>query len=73
MFVKRWNKIDFNLLFRWFVGLELDDEVWDATVFCHNRDRLLTHDVAEMFFEQIKAQADAGAQDGSRLPRRAVQ
>ncbi len=60
MFVKRWNKIDFNLLFRWFVGLELDDEVWDATVFCHNRDRLLTHDVAEMFFEQIKAQADAG-------------
>ena len=54
------EQIDFNLLFRWFVGLELDDEVWDATVFCHNRDRLLTHDVAEMFFEQIKAQADAG-------------
>lgn len=54
------EQINFNLLFRWFVGLELDDEVWDATVFCHNRDRLLTHDVAEMFFEQIKAQADAG-------------
>ena len=54
------EQIDFNLLFRWFVGLELDDEVWDATVFCHNRDRLLTHEVAEMFFEQIKAQADAG-------------
>ena len=53
------EQIDFNLLFRWFVGLELDDEVWDATVFCHNRDRLLTHEVAEMFFEQIKAQADA--------------
>ena len=53
------KQIDFNLLFRWFVGLELDDEVWDATVFCHNRDRLLTHEVAEMFFEQIKAQADA--------------
>lgn len=54
------EQIDFNLLFRWFVGLELDDEVWDATVFCHNRDRLLTHEVAEMFFAQIKAQADAG-------------
>ena len=54
------EQIDFNLLFRWFVGLEVDDEVWDATVFCHNRDRLLTHEVAEMFFEQIKAQADAG-------------
>ena len=54
------EQIDFNLLFRWFVGLELDDEVWDATVFCHNRDRLLTHEVAEMFFEQIKAQASAG-------------
>ncbi len=53
------DQIDFNLLFRWFVGLELDDEVWDATVFCHNRDRLLTHEVAELFFEQIKAQADA--------------
>ena len=53
------EQIDFNLLFRWFVGLELDDEVWDATVFCHNRDRLLTHEVGEMFFEQIKAQADS--------------
>ena len=54
------EQIDFNLLFRWFVGLELDEGVWDATVFCHNRDRLLTHEVAEMFFEQIKAQASAG-------------
>ena len=42
------EQIDFNLLFRWLVGLELDDEVWDATVFGHNRDRLLTHEVAEM-------------------------
>lgn len=54
------EQIDFNLLFRWFVGLELDEAVWDATVFCHNRDRLLTHEVAETFFEQIKAQASAG-------------
>lgn len=54
------EQIDYNLLFRWFVGLEMDDAVWDATVFCHNRDRLLTHEVAEQFFDQIKAQADAG-------------
>lgn len=54
------EQIDFNLLFRWFVGLEMDETVWDATVFCHNRDRLLTHEVAEQFFEAIKRQADAG-------------
>ena len=33
------EQLDFNLLFRWFVGLGIDDGVWDATVFCHNRDR----------------------------------
>ncbi len=54
------EQIGFNLLFRWFVGLEMDDKVWDATVFCHNRDRLLTHEVAEQFFDAIKPQADAG-------------
>jgi transposase len=35
------EQLDFNLLFRWFVGLSIDDPVWDATVFCKNRDRLL--------------------------------
>src|SRR5215469_246357 len=35
------EEMDYNLLFRWFVGLNLDDEVWDATVFTKNRDRLL--------------------------------
>jgi hypothetical protein len=39
------EQINFNLLFHWFVGLEQDDEVWDATVCCHNRDRLLTHEI----------------------------
>ena len=34
------EEIDYNILFRWFVGLNLDDEVWDATVFTENRDRL---------------------------------
>ncbi len=53
------EQIDFNLLFRWFVGLEMGDQVWDATVFCHNLERLLTHDVAEKSFEGIKVQAKA--------------
>ena len=35
------EQLEFNLLFRWFVGLGMDDPVWDATVFCKNRDRLL--------------------------------
>lgn len=37
------EQIDFNLQFRRFVCLELDEAVWDATVFCHNHDRLLAH------------------------------
>ncbi|MDA3877867.1 MAG: transposase, partial [Halothiobacillus sp.] len=40
------EQIDFNLLFRWFVGLDLDEAVWDSTVYCHNRDRMLTHEDA---------------------------
>src|SRR5271168_4396160 len=35
------EQLDYNLLFRWFVGLNMDDQVWDATVFSQNRDRLL--------------------------------
>src|SRR6266446_2775996 len=41
---------EYNLLFRWFVGLNIDDPVWDPTVFSKNRDRLLTEDVAALFF-----------------------
>ena len=40
------EQLDFNLLFRWFVGLGLDDEVWDASTFCKNRDRLLEAEVS---------------------------
>src|SRR5450755_4449258 len=43
------EEIDYNILFRWFVGLNLDDEVWDATVFTKNRDRLLEAEVAKDF------------------------
>jgi transposase len=51
------EQLDYNLLFRWFVGLEIDDRVWDPTVYSKNRDRLLNQDVAQRFFEQVKRQA----------------
>ena len=51
------EQLDYNLLFRWFVGLGMDDEVWDATVFTKNRDRLLSGDVAQAFFDRVLAQA----------------
>ena len=40
------EQLDFNLLFRWFVGLGIDDQVWDASTFCHNRDRFLAAEVS---------------------------
>ena len=45
------EQLDYNLLFRWFVGLNMDDAVWDVTVFTKNRDRLLKAEVARKFFE----------------------
>jgi len=51
------EEIDYNLLFRWFVGLNADDEVWDATVFTKNRDRLLEAEVAKEFLAQVVAAA----------------
>jgi transposase len=51
------EEIDYNILFRWFVGLNLDDEVWDATVFTKNRDRLLEAEVAKDFLALVVEQA----------------
>ena len=51
------EQLDYNLLFRWFVGLEMDDPVWVPTVFSKNRDRLLGGDVARSFFEKVLDQA----------------
>jgi transposase len=53
------EEMDYNILFRWFVGLNLDDPVWDATVFTKNRDRLLEAEVAKEFLAQVVAQARA--------------
>ena len=47
------EQLNYNLLFRWFVGLAADDPVWDATVFCKNRDRLLDGDIAAKFFVSV--------------------
>ncbi len=53
------EEIDYSMLFRWFVGLNLDDKVWDATVFTKNRDRLLEADVAKEFLVHVVEQARA--------------
>src|SRR5206468_4022644 len=51
------EQLDYNLLFRWFVGLKADARIWDATVFTKNRQRLLDGDIARAFFERVVAQA----------------
>jgi transposase len=51
------EEIDYSMLFRWFVGLNLDEEVWDATSFTKNRDRLLEADVAKEFLQRVVEQA----------------
>src|SRR5712692_5323694 len=51
------EQLEYNLLFRWFVGLGMDDVVWDVTVYTKNRQRLLEGDVAEAFFDAVLAQA----------------
>ena len=50
------ERIDFDLLFRWFVGLGIDDPVWDATTFTKNRDRLLAGEIAAKFLATVLAQ-----------------
>jgi transposase len=51
------EQIDYNLLFRWFVGLGMDDAVWEHSVFSKNRDRLLTSAVAQRFFAEVNQRA----------------
>ena len=51
------EQLDYNLLFRWFVGLNMDDSIWDVTVFTKNRERLLDGDIAEVFFQAVLTQA----------------
>jgi transposase len=53
------EQLEYNLLFRWFVGLNMDEPVWDVTVFTKNRERLLKADIAKKFFELVLQQAQA--------------
>ena len=53
------EEIDYSILYRWFVGLNLDERVWDATSFTKNRDRLLEAAVAKEFLAQVVEQARA--------------
>ena len=51
------EQLDYNLLFRWFVGMEMDEAMWNHAVFSKNRDRLLNQEVAQVFFSKVLAQA----------------
>ena len=60
------EELDYSVLYRWFVGLSLDDPMWDATTFTKNRDRLLAGDIADAFFAEVLAAIKA---DGLALGR----
>ena len=51
------EQLDYSLLFRWFVGLNMDDPIWDVTVFTKNRERLHAGDIADAFFAAVLKQA----------------
>jgi transposase len=51
------EQLDYNLLFRWFVGMDMDEPIWDATVFTKNRDRLLNQEIARSFFRRVLERA----------------
>jgi transposase len=51
------EQLDYNLLFRWFVGMNIDDPVWDVTVFTKNRERLLVGEIAKTLFAEVLEQA----------------
>src|SRR5215469_6103762 len=55
------EQLNYNLLFRWFVGMNIDDAVWDVTVFTKNRERLLAAGVANTLFAEVLAQARSRA------------
>ena len=63
------EELDYNLLFRWFVGLNADDAVWDATVFTKNRDRLLEADIAKEFLARVVEQARAKGLTSTSISR----
>jgi transposase len=58
---RQWmEQLDYNLLFRWFVGLEMDDPIWDVTVFTKNRERLIGGEVSQRLLESVLVDAREG-------------
>jgi len=57
------EQLDYNLLFRWFVGMSMDEDTWVPTVFTKNRDRLLKHAVAQSFFQRVLKLAEPYTSD----------
>jgi Transposase domain (DUF772) len=55
------EQLDYNLLFRWFVGLSMDAPIWDVTVFTKNRDRFLVGEIAAQFFQAVLGQPEVRA------------
>jgi transposase len=53
------EQLDYNLLFRWFVDMDMDEPIWDPTVFTKNRDRLLNQDIARSFFRRVVERAES--------------
>jgi transposase len=51
------EQLNYNLLFRWFVGMGMDEVVWNHAVFSKNRERLLNEEVAEVFFQRVLERA----------------
>src|SRR3954449_5952991 len=57
------EQLDYNLLFRWFVGLEMDEPIWNHAVFSKNRDRLLNQELARVFFNRVLREAQGHLSD----------
>jgi hypothetical protein len=57
------ERLEFDMLFRWFVGLSLDEQVFDASTFYKNRDRLLTHEITQGFLGSLLALPEVKADD----------
>ncbi len=65
------EQIQYNLLFRWFVGLAIEDSVWNHSVFSKNRDRLIEHDaVTELFNATVAMTEQRGLLSGEHLRSR---
>jgi hypothetical protein len=60
------EQLDYSLLFRWSMGLNMVDPIWDATVFTKNRQRLLAGDIADAFFAAVLKQAIVSSSDTFR-------